>query len=131
MQPRWLPTLRAGIGVTIMLSAVLALFFARPWERAAIPVVLAWAGLGLFLIWASRRERSGTLLGAEEIVVTSGRQVHRLTRVEILDLRHDRPEPYAARVQAVLRDGSRLTLLAVPPAELQRLRRWHLDPSGQ
>lgn len=128
MQPRWLPAFRAGIGVAVLVAALAALAFAYPWRPAELIVVPAWCGYGVFLIWASRRERSGTRLEDDVVVVTSGRQVHRLTRADILDLRHDQPEPHAWRVQAVLRDGQVLTLLAVPPSELGRLRRWHLPP---
>lgn len=129
MQPRWLPTLRAGIGVTLILAALVVLVAARPWEWPDLVMVACWAGLGSFLVWASRRERSGTRLTKEEIVLTSGRQVDRLTRQDILDLRHDQPEPHAWRIEAVLADGRRVILLGVPPGELERLRRWHLGPT--
>lgn len=131
MQPRWLPAFRAGIGVAVILSALAALIFLvlqRPWRPAGLVLVATWCGYGVFLVWASRRERSGTRLEADRIVVTSGRQVHHLERPDILDLRHDRPaDPW--RVQAVLRDGELLTLLGVPPQELERLRRWHVTKS--
>lgn len=128
MQPRWLPTFRAGLGVAVILSALVALAalsVVGPWRPGALPLVAAWCGYGVFLVWASRRERSGTRLEADRIVVTSGTQVDHLGRQDILDLRHDQPPPHAWRVQAVLRDGRLLTLLAVPPEELERLRRWH------
>lgn len=126
MQPRWLPAFRAGLGVAVILSALAALVVLIVRERpGGLVLVAAWCGYGVFLVWASRRERSGTRLEQDEIVVTSGREVHHLRREDILDLRHDRPaDPW--RVQAVLRDGTLLTLLAVPPEELERLRRWHL-----
>lgn len=128
MQPRWLPAFRAGLGVAVILSALAALgllVVQRPWRPGGLVLVAVWCGYGVFLVWASRRERSGTRLEQDQIVVTSGRQVHHLGRHDILDLRHDRPvEPW--RVQAVLRDGTLLTLLAVPPEELERLRRWHV-----
>lgn len=124
MQPAWVPTLRAGIGVVLALCAVVALVLAWPWDGIDLGMLL-WLGLGIFLIWASRAERSGTRLGDEAITVTSGRTVSTLTREDILDLRHDDPErPW--RVQAVVRDGRTVTLLGVPPAELARLRAWHL-----
>lgn len=128
MQPRWLPAARAGLGVAVIASAFVALavlLLQRPWRPVGLALVAVWCGYGVFLVWASRRERSGTRLEQDEIVVTSGREVHHLRREDILDLRHDRPaDPW--RVQAVLRDGTLLTLLAVPPEELERLRRWHL-----
>lgn len=127
MQPRWLPTLRAGLGIAVMLSALVALVLARPWQAGELILVLVWLGYGVFLVWASRRERSGTRLEQDELVVTSGKKVYRLTRADILDLRHDQPAPHAWRVQAVLRDGELLTLLAVPPEELERLRAWHVS----
>lgn len=126
MQPRWLPTLRAGIGVTLILAALVVLVAVRPWEWTDLVMVGCWTALGVFLVWASRRERSGTRLTREEIVLTSGRQVDRLTRKDILDLRHDQPGPHAWRIEAVLADGRRVILLGVPPTELERLRRWHL-----
>lgn len=82
----------------------------------------------MFLVWASRRERSGTRLEDDAIVVTSGKEVSRLGRADILDLRTDQPGRRAWRVQAVRRDGQLITLLAVPPEELERLRRWHVAP---
>lgn len=130
MQPRWLPTFRAGLGVAVIGSALVvlaALALVGPWRPGALPLVAAWCGYGVFLVWASRRERSGTRLEADRIVVTSGTEVDRLERQDILDLRHDQPPPHAWRVQAVLRDGRLLTLLAVPPGELERLRRWHAE----
>lgn len=134
MQPRWLPAFRAGLGVAVLVSALgvlLALALVGPWRPGALPLVAAWTGYGVFLVWASRRERSGTRLEDDRIVVTSGTQVDELTRQDILDLRHDQPPPHAWRVQAVLRDGRLLTLLAVPPGELERLRRWHAQrPTG-
>lgn len=130
MQPRWLPTLRAGIGVAVILSAIGALVVAWPWRPLEVGLTSLWAGYGAFLVWASRRERSGTRLEEDAIVLTSGAQVTRLTRDDILDLRTDLPGRHAWRVQAVARDGRLITLLAVPPAELELLRRWHVDPQG-
>lgn len=126
MQPRWLPTLRAGIGVAVVMSAVGALVVARPWRPLELWLALMWASYGFFLIWASRRERSGTKLEPDAIVLTVGKQVTRLTRSDILDLRTDQPGRHAWRVQAVGRDGRIITLLAVPPSELEHLRRWHV-----
>lgn len=124
MQPRWVPALRAAIGAFLVLAALAALAIAWPWDGIDLAMLL-WLGLGLFLIWASRAERSGTRLSDDAITVTSGRRVSALTRGDILDLRHDDPaNPW--RVQAVLRDGRTVTLLGVPPAELERLRAWHL-----
>lgn len=128
MQPRWLPAFRASIGVAVIVSALAALAATWPWQAPELVLVPLWLGYGAFLVWASRRERSGTRLEDDAIVVTSGRQVHRLTRDDILDLRHDQPAPRAWRVQAVLSDGRVLTLLAVPTDQLERLRRWHLGP---
>ncbi len=126
MQPRWLPILRAGIGVAVVLSAVVALVLAWPWRVIEVFLGLVWLGYGAFLVWASRRERSGTRLEDDAVVITSGRDVQRLTRADILDLRTDQPGGRAWRVQAVRRDGRVVTLLAVPPEELERLRRWHV-----
>ncbi len=126
MQPRWLPTLRAGIGVAVLVSAVVALVLAHPWRVLEVVMVAVWAGYGAFLVWASRRERSGTRLEDDAVVVTSGRQTTRLTRADILDLRTDQPGQHAWRLQAVRRDGRLVTLLGVPPSELDRLRRWHV-----
>ena len=126
MQPRWLPTLRAGIGVAVLVSAVVALVLAHPWRVLEVVMVAVWAGYGAFLVWASRRERSGTRLEDDAVVVTSGRQTTRLTRADILDLRTDQPGEHAWRLQAVRRDGQLVTLLGVPPSELDRLRRWHV-----
>lgn len=124
MQPSWLPRLRAGIGVLVVLSAVAALAVAWPWDSWALLAAPAWLLLGLFLVWASRFEHSGTRLEPDAITVVEGRRPRRLERVDILDLRPDPPEG-AWRLQAVLRDGSSVTLLGVPPGELERLRRWH------
>ena len=126
MQPRWLPTLRAGIGVAVLVSAVVALVLAHPWRVLEVVMVAVWAGYGAFLVWASRRERSGTRLEDDAVVVTSGRQTTRLTRADILDLRTDQPGQHAWQLQAVRRDGRLVTLLGVPPSELDRLRRWHV-----
>ncbi|OLT40175.1 hypothetical protein BJF86_05025 [Serinicoccus sp. CNJ-927] len=126
MQPRWLPTMRAAIGVAVVLSAVAALALAWPWRVVEVVLALLWLGYGVFLVWASRRERSGTRLEQDALVVTAGREVERLTRADILDLRTDQPGERAWRVQAVHRDGRLITLLAVPPGELDRLRRWHV-----
>ena len=126
MQPRWLPMLRAGIGIAVVVSAVVALVLAHPWRVLEVVMVAVWAGYGAFLVWASRRERSGTRLEDDAVVVTSGRQTTRLTRADILDLRPDQPGQHAWRLQAVRRDGQLVTLLGVPPSELDRLRRWHV-----
>ena len=124
MQPRWVPALRAAIGAFLVLAALAALAIAWPWDGIDLAMLL-WLGLGLFLIWASRAERSGTRLSDDAITVTSGRRVSALTPGDILDLRHDDPaNPW--RVQAVLRDGRTVTLLGVPPAGLERLQAWHL-----
>lgn len=128
MQPRWLPALRAGIGGAVMASAVLALVLAWPWRAIEVVLAALWLLYGAFLVWASRRERSGTRLEPDAVVVTSGRDVLRLTRDDILDLRTDLPGERAWRVQAVRRDGRVVTLLAVPPSELGRFRRWHVGP---
>lgn len=125
MQPRWLPTLRAGIGVVVALTAVVALVLSYPWRLPAILIIVAWLLLGVFLVWASRFERSGTRLEPDAITVVEGRRPRRLTRADILDLRADPPDgPW--RLEAVLRDGQVVTLLGVPPAELERLRGWHV-----
>ncbi|ANS80114.1 hypothetical protein SGUI_2718 [Serinicoccus hydrothermalis] len=126
MQPRWLPTLRASIGIAVILSAVLALALTWPWRVVEVLLALLWLGYGVFLVWASRREHSGTRLEQDALLVTSGKEVERLTRADILDLRTDQPGRRAWRVQAVHRDGRRVTLLGVPPGELDRLRRWHV-----
>lgn len=126
MQPRWLPAMRAGIGISVLVLASAALALAWPWGDREYLLAAVWIVYGAFLIWASRRERSGTRLEPDAIVVTSGRRVDRLGHDDILDLRTDRPGEQAWRVQAVLRDGRLLTLLGVPPAELERLRRWHI-----
>ncbi|KUG56750.1 hypothetical protein AVL62_11420 [Serinicoccus chungangensis] len=131
VQPRWLPTLRAAIGGAVIVSAVTALALAYPWRGLEIALVGLWGGYGAFLVWASRRERSGTRLEDDAVVVTSGGRTTRLTRADILDLRTDQPGRRAWRVQAVRRDGRVITLLAVPPAELERLRAWHVGgPTG-
>ncbi len=132
MQPRWLPTLRAAIGGAVIVSAVTALALAYPWRGLEVALVALWGGYGAFLVWASRRERSGTRLEDDAVVVvTSGGRTTRLTRADILDLRTDQPGRRAWRVQAVRRDGRLITLLAVPPAELERLRAWHVGgPAG-
>ena len=124
MQPRWLPTLRAALGVAVVLSAVLALALTSP-GPVGLTVVVVWAAYGVFLVWASRHEHSGTRLEEDAIVLTEGRKTRRLTRSDILDLRPDAPGGRAWRVQALLADGSLITLLGVPPSELERLRRWH------
>lgn len=132
MQPRWLPTLRASIGVAVVLSAIAALAVSYPWRVLEVLLVTLWAGYGVFLVWASRREHSGTRLEEDAIVITSGADVSRLTRADILDLRTDQPGERAWRVQAVRRDGRLITLLGVPPGELDRLRRWHVSaPPGR
>ncbi len=124
MQPSWLPRLRATLGVLVVLSAVVALVLAWPWRTWALLAVPACLLLGVFLVWASRFEHSGTRLAPDAITVTEGRRPRRLERVDILDLRLDDPErPW--RVEAVLRDGAVVILLGVPPSELERLRRWH------
>ncbi|SOC56061.1 hypothetical protein [Ornithinimicrobium cerasi] len=124
MQPRWVPALRAGIGLLLAGSAVAALVLVRPWRAPALALILAWLALGIFLVWASRFERSGTRLEADAITVVEGRRPRRLTRADILALRGEPPQaPW--RLQAVLRDGRTVTLLGVPPGELERLRRWH------
>ncbi|MGO0575396.1 hypothetical protein [Ornithinimicrobium panacihumi] len=128
MQPSWVPLLRAGIGAVLVLTSLVALAIAWPWGGIDLGMLL-WLGLGVFLIWASRSERSGTRLIGEEIVVTAGRRVTRLTRADILDLRHDSPDGTPWRVQAVCGDGSLITLLGVPPAELERVRAWHRSPT--
>lgn len=125
MQPRWLPAFRAAIGVTVVVSAVIALVVVRPWRPLGVALVLAWSGYGLFLVWASRHEHSGTRLEGDVVVLTEGRRVRRLTRTDILDIRPDGPGVHAWRVQALLADGTLVTLLGVPPSELGRLRRWH------
>ena len=128
MQPRWLPALRAALGVAIVLSAIAALALAWPWRVIEVVLGALWCGYGVFLVWASRRERSGTRLEDDAIVVTSGSEVTRLTRADILDLRTDQPGERAWRVQAIDSRGRLVTLLAVPPEELERLRRWHRRP---
>lgn len=128
MQPRWLPTLRAGIGVAVLLTLAVMLVLTWPWRLGEVLMALVWVAFGVFLIWASRREHSGTRLEAEAIVVTTGRRPRQLTRDDILDLRTDGPPERSWRVQAVLRDGEVVTLLGVPPGELGRLRRWHVGP---
>lgn len=40
MQPRWLPRLRAGIGVAVVLSAVAALVVAWPWQVIEVALAL-------------------------------------------------------------------------------------------
>lgn len=127
MQPRWLPALRASLGVAIVLSAIAALALAWPWRPIEVVLGALWLGYGVFLVWASRREHSGTRLEDDAIVVTSGKDVTRLTRADILDLRTDQPGEHAWRVQAVRSDGRVITLLAVPPRELARLQAWHVD----
>ena len=125
MQPPWLPALRATIGVAVILSAVVVLVISWPWRNWALLIAPAWMAFGGFLVWASRYERSGTRLEADAITVVEGRRPRRLERPDILDLRPDsRERPW--RVQAVLRDGQVVTLLGVPPSELERLRRWHI-----
>jgi hypothetical protein len=124
MQPSWLPALRATIGAAVILSAVVVLAISWPWRNWALLIAPAWMLFGVFLVWASRYERSGTRLDADAITLTEGRRPRRLERKDILDLRPDAPHG-AWRVQAVLRDGEVVTLLGVPPSELERLRRWH------
>lgn len=124
MQPRWLPALRAALGVAVVLGALVALVATRP-GPVGLVVVAAWSAYGVFLVWASRHEHSGTRLQDDAIVLTEGRRVRRLTRADILDVRPDAPGEQAWRVQALLADGSLVTLLGVPPSELERLRRWH------
>ncbi len=124
MQPPWLPALRATIGVAVILSAVTVLALSWPWRSWALLIAPVWMLFGVFLVWASRFERSGTRLEADALTVVEGRRPRRLERSDILDLRPDAPQR-AWRVQAVLRDGEVVTLLGVPPSELERLRRWH------
>lgn len=124
MQPRWVPALRAGIGGVVSVCAIAALALVWPWDGADLLLTL-WLGLGIFLMWASRFEHSGTRIDPDAVSVAVGRRVRRFTRAEILDLRHDRPGEAAWRVQAVLRDGETVTLLGVPPSELGRFRAWH------
>lgn len=124
MQPPWLPALRAAIGVAVILSAVVVLVLTWPWRDWALVIAPVWLLFGVFLVWASRFERSGTRLEADAITVVEGRRPRRLERADILDLRPDAPQR-AWRVQAVLRDGQVVTLLGVPPSQLERLRRWH------
>ena len=124
MQPSWVPALRAAIGVAVILSAVVILVVTWPWREWALLIAPAWLAFGVFLVWASRFERSGTRLEPDAITVVEGRRPRRLGRTDILDLRPDAPEQ-AWRVQAVLRDGEVVTLLGVPPSELERLRHWH------
>lgn len=123
MQPAWLPRLRAGIGVAVTLSAVLGLVLA--WGTIAVALMVLWLGLGIFLVWASRFEHTGTTLDAGAITVVEGRRPLRLTREDILDLRTEEPDGIPWRLVAVLRDGRTVPLLGVPPAELERLRAWH------
>ena len=124
MQPAWLPALRAGIGVAIALSAVVAIVLS--WGTLALALAVVWLALGVFLVWASRFERSGTRLTPDALTVTEGRRPRRLTRPDILDLRAAGPEDHPWRLEAVLRDGELVPLLGVPPAELGRLRAWHV-----
>lgn len=123
MQPSWLPTLRAGIGVVVILSAVVGLVLA--WGTITVALMVLWLALGIFLVWASRYERTGTSLDQDAITVVEGRRPQRLTRADILDLRAEGPEDNPWRIVAVLRDGQTVPLLGVPVAELDRLRRWH------
>lgn len=123
MQPAWLPRFRAGIGVAVAVSAVLGLVLA--WGTIAVTLMVLWLALGVFLVWASRFEHTGTTLDADAITVVEGRRPRRLTREDILDLRTDEPDGLPWRVVAVLRDGQTVPLLGVPPTELERLRRWH------
>lgn len=125
MQPGWVPLLRAALGVVIAVSAVAALVLARPSHPAAVVLALATFGLGVFLVWASRFERSGTRLDPDAVTLVEGRRPRRLTRADILDLRGEPADGTPWRVVAVLRDGEEVTLLGVPPTELDRLRRWH------
>lgn len=126
MQPRWLPVMRASIGFACVLAATVGLAWTRPWEPVELVMVGIWVSYGVFLIWVSRWERSGTRVEQDAVVVTAGRRVQRLTRADILDLRLDQPPPHAWRVQAVVTSGERVTLLAVPVSELDGLRRWHV-----
>lgn len=128
MQPTWLPAMRAAIGVTVVLSALVGLAVAWPWRTPALLLLVVWLAYGTFLVWASRHEHSGTRLEPDAIVLTEGRRVRRLTRSDILDLRPDQPGERAWRVQALLTDGQLVTLLGVPPQELARLRAWHVGP---
>ncbi len=123
MQPVWLPAFRAGIGVVIALGAVVAMVLS--WGSIAFVLAVACLALGLFLVWASRFERSGTRLTPEALVVTEGRRPRRLTREDILDLRATGPEEHPWRLEAVLREGVVVPLLGVPTTELERLRAWH------
>ncbi|GAA1164622.1 hypothetical protein GCM10009584_01890 [Ornithinimicrobium humiphilum] len=125
MQPAWLPRLRAGIGLAMLLVAVVVLALSWPWRTWALLVIPAWMLLGVFLVWASRFERTGTRLEPDALTVVLGRRPRRLGRADILDVRADPPEqPW--RLTAVLRDGEVIPLLGVPPTELERLRRWHV-----
>lgn len=123
MQPSWLPTLRAGIGVVLILSAFVGLVLA--WGTIVVALMVLWLALGVFLVWASRYERTGTALDQDAITVVEGRRPQRLTRADVLDLRAEGPADHPWRIVAVLRDGRTVPLLGVPPAELDRLRRWH------
>lgn len=123
MQPAWLPRLRAGIGVAVAVSAVVGLVLA--WGTIAVALMVLWLALGVFLVWASRFEHTGTTLDPDAVTVVEGRRPRRLTREDILDLRTEEPDGLPWRVVAVLRDGQTVPLLGVPPAELERLRRWH------
>ncbi|GAA5168120.1 hypothetical protein [Ornithinimicrobium tianjinense] len=125
MQPRWVPLLRAALGCLIGVSALAALVLARPTHPAAVVLTLAALGLGVFLMWAGRFERSGTRLDPDALTVIEGRRPRRLSRADVLDVRGEPAGGIPWRVVAVLRDGEEVTLLGVPPAELDRLRRWH------
>lgn len=123
MQPRWLPMLRGTIGTAITLTAVISLLAIRPLRVPIVLFTVLWSGLGIFLIWASRHEHSGTLLEPDAITVTEGKRPRRMTREDILTLRAD-PAVRPWRILAVLRDGSSVMLLGVPPRELDRFVRW-------
>ncbi|AXH97420.1 hypothetical protein DV701_16050 [Ornithinimicrobium avium] len=123
MQPAWLPTLRAGIGLVVILSAAVGIVLA--WGTIVVALMVLWLALGVFLVWASRYERTGTTLDEGAITVVEGRHPQRLTRAGVLDLRTEGPAEHPWRIVAVLRDGRTLPLLGVPPGELDRLRRWH------
>lgn len=124
MQPSWVPLLRAGLGVLIMAIGVAALVLSRPWTAVHL-FLLLWVGLGAFLVWASRQERSGTRFDGETLTVVIGRRAHRIAREDVLDLRHDSPDGLPWRIEAIVTDGARVPLLGVPPAELEAMQAWH------
>lgn len=112
---RWRTFARFFLPLTLIF--LVATFFIDdvPWGTRIGAACNVIVGLG-FTVMA----RLGTIANGDGIGVTQVR-TRRFAWGEVMDLRTDPPGPYAADVQAVLGDGSAITLPAVPSSDLPRL----------